>query len=556
MMLEKFVGTFVGTGSGPKAIGIQNMARMMGRLTALKVTRIANQPGLYADGGGLYLQVTTGGASWLYRYMLRGRPREMGLGPLAVYGLQEARAKAHESRQLRHEGIDPIDARRAARTQAKLEAAKAITFKQCAESYIQAHRPSWRSAKHAAQWEATLATYAEPIIGMLPVQAVDTTLVMQILEQEVAAVPGQSAAALWIAKPETASRVRGRIESILDWAKVRGYREGENPARWRGHLAQLLPARAKVKKVQHHAALPYADVSDFMTELRAQEGVAARALEFAILTAARSGETIGARWNEINILEKIWIIPAERMKAGKEHRVPLSNQALILLENLETEEVSSDDFVFSGGKHGKPLSNMAMAMTLRRMKRGDLTVHGFRSTFRDWAAERTNYPSEIPEMTLYALLIVRLGRRDLVWINVTTNPTAEWIARQLTEAFPWDEAPRYLIRDRDRIYGSIVTRRMRAMGIRDKHTAPASPWQNGFAERLIGSIRRECMDHFIVLGEAHLRRILRAYAGYYNSIRTHWSLDKDAPVSRSVQRTGIISSRPILGGLHHHYVRV
>ena len=313
------------------------MARTIGRLTALKVTRIANQPGLHADGGGLYLQVTAGGASWLYRYMLRGRAREMGLGPLSVYGLQEARTKAHEARKLRHEGVDPIEARLAVRAEAKLEAAKSIAFRQCAEAYIKAHRAGWRSAKHAAQWEATLDTYAHPVIGSLPVQSIDTTLVMNVLEQEVPVGPGKPAAALWVAKPETATRVRGRIESILDWAKVRGYRGGENPARWRGHLAKLLPARAKVKKVQHHAALPYDEMAEFMKALHAQHGVAARALEFTILTATRSSETTEARWNEINTLEKVWIIPSERMKAGKEHRVPLSNQALAILEQLKVE---------------------------------------------------------------------------------------------------------------------------------------------------------------------------------------------------------------------------
>lgn len=374
------------------------MARATGRLTALKVTRVANQPGLYADGGGLYLQVTAGGASWLYRYMLCGRAREMGLGSLALFGLQEARAKALEARQMRHAGIDPIEARRAARVQAKLEVAKAITFKECAEAYIKAHRAGWRNAKHAAQWQATLTTYAEPIIGSLSVQAIDTALIMKVLEQDVLGAPNEPPARLWTTKPETAARLRGRIESILDWARVRGYRDGENPARWRGHLAKLLPARAKVRKVEHHAALSYDDLPDFMTALRAQEGIAALALQFTILTAARTGEVIGATWSEINLNEKIWIIPGGRMKAGKEHRAPLSGSVLEILEKIKPEKEAKDGFVFS--KRGKPLSNMAMAMTLRRMGRGDLTVHGFRSTFRDWAAERTNFPSEIAEMAL------------------------------------------------------------------------------------------------------------------------------------------------------------
>jgi integrase len=234
----------------------------------------------------------------------------------------------------------------------------------------------------------------------LPVQAIDTVLVMKVLEQEV----DQSTGSLWNAKPETASRLRGRIESVLDWAKVRGYRDGENPARWRGHLSKLLPARSKVRKVEHHAALPYVELPSFMSELRSQEGVAARALEFAILTAARTGEVIGARWGEIDRSEKLWTVPPERMKAGKEHRVPLCARALVILDEVKTlstvENEQADGFVFPGGKRRKPLSNMAILMLLRRMERADLTVHGFRSTFRDWAAERTNFPSEVAEMAL------------------------------------------------------------------------------------------------------------------------------------------------------------
>jgi integrase len=382
------------------------MTRAIGRLTALKVEK-AKQPGMYADGGGLYLRVTREGTkSWVFRFMLNGRPRWMGIGPLALYGLQEARGKALDARRLRHEGVDPIDARRALRAQERLEAAKAMTFEQCAESYIKAHRAGWRNAKHAAQWEATLATYAEPIIGVLPVQAVDTGLVMKVLEQEVRYAPDKPTAPLWTARPETASRLRGRMESILDWAKVRGYREGENPARWRGHLDKLLPPRAKVRKVEHHAALPYDELPDFMAALRTHEGVAARALEFAILTAARTGEVIGARWSEIDIGEKLWTIPQERMKAGKEHRVPLSARAVVIIEEMKPlADIGAglDEgcaFVFPGGRRGQPLSNMAFLMLLRRMKRDDLTAHGFRSSFRDWAAERTNFPSEVAEMAL------------------------------------------------------------------------------------------------------------------------------------------------------------
>jgi integrase len=345
---------------------------------------------MYADGGGLYLQVTEGGASWIYRYMLNKRAREMGLGPVALFGLSEARAKALDARRLRHEGIDPIEARKAARARERLDAAKAVTFQECAEAYIKAHRMGWRNGKHTAQWEATLATYARPIMGALPVQAIDTALVLKVLEP------------IWAAKPETASRLRGRIESILDWAKVRGYREGENPARWRGHLDKLLPARSKVRKVEHHAALPYDELPGFLVALREHQGFVARALEFTILTAARTGETMGARWNEFDLLDKTWTVPAGRMKAGREHRVPLSARVLAILQEMHAHRSADDGFVFPGGKPGKPLSNMAFLMHLRRTGRGDgdLTTHGFRSSFRDWVAERTSFPSEVAELAL------------------------------------------------------------------------------------------------------------------------------------------------------------
>jgi integrase len=364
------------------------MAREIGRLTALKADKV-REPGMYADGGGLYLRVTTDGTkNWVLRYMLNGRPRWMGLGPLALFGLQEARGKALDARRLRHEGIDPIDARRAARLRKKLEIAKAVTFMECAENYIASHRAGWRSAKHAAQWVATLETYVYPVIGGLPVQAIDTGLVSKVLQP------------IWAAKPETAGRVRGRIEVILDWAKAHDFRSGENPARWRGHLDKLLPARSKIAKVEHHAALPYDQLPEFIAALREQEGIAARALEFAILTAARTGEVIGARWSELNLTDKIWTIPGHRMKAHREHRVPLSAHAVAILEDMQEIRRDADGFVFPGGKNGKPLSNMAFLMLLRRMKRDDLTAHGFRSSFHDWASERTNFPSEVAEMSL------------------------------------------------------------------------------------------------------------------------------------------------------------
>jgi integrase len=364
------------------------MARS-GKLTVLKVAAIARAkvPGYYSDGGGLFLQISRfGTASWVFRYRVAGRLREMGLGSLDTIGLADARERARKAREQRLDGLDPIELRKTARLSARLDTAKADTFKDCAKRYIGAHQPSWRNPKHAAQWGSTLESYVYPVFGDLAVQAVDVGLVLKAIEP------------IWTKKPETASRVRGRIESILDWATARGYRQGENPARWRGHLENLLPASSKVRRVEHHAALPYPEIGAFIAELQQQEGISARALEFAILTAARTGEVIGARWDEINIAERLWTIPADRMKAGKEHRVPLSDAVLAIVEKMA--ESRQGDFVFPGGNVGRPLSNMAFLMLLRRMGRDDLTAHGFRSSFRDWAAERTNFPAEVAEMAL------------------------------------------------------------------------------------------------------------------------------------------------------------
>jgi integrase len=364
------------------------MARAIGRLTALKVEK-AKQPGMYCDGGGLYLRVTPEGAkNWVLRYMLDSRPRWMGLGPLALYSLQEARARALDARRKRHEGIDPIEARRAERARQRLDAARAVTFQQCAESYIASHGAGWRNAKHKYQWPATLSTYAYPVIGVLPVQTVDTGLVLKMLER------------IWTVKPETAGRVRQRVESILDFAKVRGYRDGENPARWRGHLDKLLPARSRVRGVEHHAALPYTELPAFLASLRKREAVSARALEFLIVTAGRTGEVIGAHWSEISLLDKTWTVPATRMKAHREHRVPLSPRALVILQEMHKARDGHDGFVFPGPRPGKPLSNVAFLRLLRRMGLRDLTVHGFRATFKTWASERTSFQNEIVEASL------------------------------------------------------------------------------------------------------------------------------------------------------------
>jgi integrase len=366
--------------------GASTVARTIGKLTALTVDR-AKRRGYYGDGGGLYLQVSASGAkSWVFRYKESGQQHEMGLGPVHTIGLAEAREKARDCRRVRLDGFDPIEARKATRAQARLDAAKAMTFKECAERYIASHKAGWRNPKHSAQWPSTLATYVYPVFGDLPAQAIDVGLVMKAVEP------------IWATKPETASRVRGRIESVLDWAAARGFRQGENPARWRGHLEKLLPKKTKVRRVGHHAALPFAEIGTFMAELRKQEGVAARAFEFGILTAARTGEVIGAQWAEIDLEARLWTLPAERMKAGREHRVPLSEPALAILTAMR--EVREGGFVFPGGRARQPLSNMAFLMLLRRMGRGDLTAHGFRSTFSDWCSERTNFPAEVREMAL------------------------------------------------------------------------------------------------------------------------------------------------------------
>jgi integrase len=345
---------------------------------------------MHADGGGLYLQVTEGAdraprKSWLFRYTVGGRERQMGLGPLNDVPLAEARERAVAARELRRAGKDPIVERQTLRAENAVLAAKAICFDECARAYVAAHRAGWRNVKHASQWTNTINAYCSPVFGKLPVQVIDVTFVMKVLEP------------IWTTKPETASRVRGRMERILDWAKVQGYRDGDNPARWRGHLDHLLPARGKVRRVKHHAALPYTQLPAFMAALRSRDATAARALEFAILTAARTSEVIGAKWDEIDFEGRTWIVPPERMKAGEEHRVPLSDHALEILKRMKKARES--DYVFPGDERAA-LSNMAFLMLLRRMKRDDITAHGFRSTFRDWVEEQTNAPRAVAEMAL------------------------------------------------------------------------------------------------------------------------------------------------------------
>ena len=356
----------------------------LNKLSALKVQSI-KKLGRYGDGGGLWLQVSKSGSkAWLFRYTLGGKARQMGLGPAHTVSLAMARQKAEVARRLVQEGTDPIDEKQSRRASERVEAARAMTFKQCATAYIAAHEASWRNPKHRQQWTNSLTTYAFPLLGDLPVASIETDLIMRTLEP------------VWQVKPETASRVRMRIEAVLSWATARRFRSGDNPARWRGHLDQLLPARRKLKRVEHHPALPYRELPTFMRRLREEDGLAARALEFTILTACRTSEAVGAKLGEFDLKLGVWTIPGERMKAGREHRVALSKRAIEIVETATTE----GEYLFPGGSTGKPLSNMAMLKLLARMGRGDLTVHGFRSSFRDWAAEMTNHPRDVAEMAL------------------------------------------------------------------------------------------------------------------------------------------------------------
>ncbi len=360
------------------------MGRTLNKLSARKVSTLKT-PGYHSDGGGLYLQVSsTLSKSWIFKFVRDKKATEVGLGSLVDVSLEHARDKAADYRKLLKQGINPLAEKRKIERDLKLSVAKAMTFADCAEAYIEVNRHGWKNPKHAQQWTNTLMQYAYPVFGKLPVAEIDTPLVVKCLEP------------IWTSKNETASRLRGRIETVLDWATVTKYREGENPARWRGHLDKILPKPSKVQKVEHHAALPYAEIAVFMAKLRSQTGVAAKCLEFTILTATRTNESIGATWAEIDLSNKTWTIPGERMKAGRAHRIPLSERVVDIL--LEMQQVKINDFIFPGTKKG--LSNMAMLQLLKRMGDVGLTVHGFRSSFRDWAAETTSYPSEVVEMAL------------------------------------------------------------------------------------------------------------------------------------------------------------
>ena len=360
------------------------MAREIHRLNTLFVNNV-KKPGYYADGGGLYLQVSQFGTkSWVFRFTLQ-KKREMGLGPIQDIPLKKAREIVGNCRLLVREGIDPITDRKNRRAQTKIDSSKYLTFKDCAQEYIRNNQAAWSNYKHAKQWSSTLERYAYPVIGPLPVSAIETNHMVNILSP------------IWSTKNETARRVRGRIESILDAAKVKGLRKGENPALWKGHLDKLLPKSSKIARVKHHAALPYADIHIFMDALRQRNSIAACGLELLILTASRTSEVQGATFDEFDIENKTWTISAERMKAKKEHRIPLPQRAIDII--IEMQDIRQNDFLFPG-QRGKGLSNMAFLQLLKRMGYNDITVHGFRSTFRDWAAEQTAYPSDVVEMAL------------------------------------------------------------------------------------------------------------------------------------------------------------
>ncbi|MCX7173399.1 MAG: tyrosine-type recombinase/integrase [Proteobacteria bacterium] len=369
------------------------MGRSIHKLTALAVAK-ANKPGArLSDGGNLYLRISTQGVkSWCFMYSIggaagqRGRQREIGLGPVHTVTLAEAREKAIALRKSLLDGIDPMQVRLTQR----LEKSRAITFDEATKTYIDIHRADWKNPKSAEQWTNTLASYASPVMGRFSCSEIDTELVIKCLSL------------IWETKTETATRVRGRIEKILDWATSRKYRSGENPARWKGHLEHSLASPRKLSPVEHHAALPYAKIGSFMAMIRKSTAPATKMLDFAILTASRSGEVRGATWSEIDIENKVWTIPAERMKMEREHRVPLSAAAIKILEHVGSrrDEIEPTDYVFPGPKEGKPYSDAAMTATLKKLGRDDITQHGFRSTFRDWAAECTNYPRDVAEMAL------------------------------------------------------------------------------------------------------------------------------------------------------------
>jgi integrase len=371
-----------------------------GGIEKLKVSDLKNkEPGLLSDGGNLYLQVSRGKdgnirRSWIFRFKLSGKKeRDMGLGSLDAIGLAKARELSMDYRELVATGFDPIERRKEAR--ANMAATIPVpSFDEVAKSYISAHRPGWRNPVHSKQWETTLKAYASPVIGKLPVNVITTELVMKVLEP------------IWNEKTDTAKRVRGRIEAVLNYATVRKFRHGDNPARWNGYLSELLARPSRVAPVEHHAALDYRSMGAFMAALREREGVGALALQFTVLTCARTAETLGATWDEIDLNEKVWIVPGARIKAGIEHRVPLSKAALTVLHETRsiTEKIGgpvmASKLVFPNDRTGGRLSSNALLAVLKRMKRSDVTTHGFRSAFRDWVGEDTNFSNDAAELAL------------------------------------------------------------------------------------------------------------------------------------------------------------
>lgn len=371
------------------------MSTRSGQLTAKSIN--TKPPGRHADGRGLYLLVKPSGArSWVFRYMLTGKRHDLGLGPAGdlpeAVTLAEARDKLGELRKLVRDGADPAAARKADKAARAVVVQPVVgkTFREVAALWVADREAGWKNAKHEAQVTATLTAYAYPHFGDVPVADIVTGHVMEALRP------------IWTSKPETATRVRGRIEGVLDYATAMEYRTGPNPARWKGHLATMLPARAKVAAVEHHAALPWGDMGAFMADLRKREGASTLALEFAILTAARTGEVIGATWGELDMEAKVWTVPASRMKAAREHRVPLTDDALAVLAKAKAMATSTaaDAFVFQGQGKKAGLSNMALLATLKRMGRDNLTTHGFRSTFRDWCSEATAFDRDTAEAAL------------------------------------------------------------------------------------------------------------------------------------------------------------
>jgi integrase len=361
------------------------MPKLKRALSAQQVAALTSA-GTYRVDNSLYLQVRDHGTrSWLFRYARHGKTHWVGLGALRDVPLSRAKELAVMERAKLISGISPIEERRAAREAARAAAPKQMpTFAWCADQYIEAHRAGWKNAKHLEQWESTLRTYAGPVIGKLEVDKVTTEHVLRILKP------------IWVAKPETATRLRGRIEKVLGWAAAKKFRSGENPARWQGgELSHLLPAISKVQKIEHHRAVPYSEIPALMDELRGMDTAGAKALRFITLTAARTGEVIGARWAEVDLETATWTIPADRMKNGQQHVVPLPDEAVAILKSLPR----TTDYVFAGAT-GKPISNMTMLKCLRSLTDDEPTVHGFRSSFSTWAREQTDYPAEVIEAAL------------------------------------------------------------------------------------------------------------------------------------------------------------